>query len=257
MKTTFLKSPRTKPVSSHKLVAFLLAASMFPLWTPAAILADSFDQDDISMSADQEMIDVYRLYNSNTGEHFYTADLEEIDTLLNIGWIYEGLGWRGFTTGDPIYRLYNPNADGGDHYYTASIEEASALKNLGWIFDNDGNPLFYSGGNVNLYVTYNPNAKSGSHHYTTDVEEYNGLLDLGWTNGAIAWKVAERGDLEEVDLSILPSPDHYIIERIGKVYHRPTCLKVRKLWSPFRKVTDLTAEELLDQGYIPCSLCRP
>lgn len=257
MKTTFLKSPRTKPVSSHKLVAFLLAASMFPLWTPAAILADSFDQDDISMSADQEMIDVYRLYNSNTGEHFYTADLEEIDTLLNIGWIYEGLGWRGFTTGDPIYRLYNPNADGGDHYYTASIEEASALKNLGWIFDNDGNPLFYSGGNVNLYVTYNPNAKSGSLHYTTDVEEYNGLLDLGWTNGAIAWKVAERGDLEEVDLSILPSPDHYIIERIGKVYHRPTCLKVRKLWSPFRKVTDLTAEELLDQGYIPCSLCRP
>ena len=213
MKTTFLKSHRTKPVSSHKLVAFLLAASMFPLWTPAAILADSFDQDDTSMSADQEMVDVYR--------------------------------------------LYNPNADGGDHYYTASIEEASTLKNLGWIFDNDGNPLFYSGGNVNLYVTYNPNAKSGSHHYTTDVEEYNGLLDLGWTNGAVAWKVAERGDLEDVDLSILPSPDRYIIERIGKVYHRPTCLKVRKLWSPFRKVTDLTAEELLDQGYIPCSLCRP
>ena len=224
---------------------------------PAPILAESFDMDDPIISAGEEMIDIYRLYNPNSGEHFYTDDLVEIDALTSGGWEYEGLGWRGYLEGSPVYRLYNPNADGGDHYYTASIEEAKELEKLGWIFDNNGDPVFYSGGSVNLYVVYNPNAESGSHHYTTDVEEYNALLDLGWTNGAVAWQVAERGDLEDYDLSLIPQPDQYIIEKFGKVFHRPTCLKARKLWSPFRKLTDLSAEELIDQGYIPCSLCRP
>ena len=74
-----------------------------------------------------------RLYNPNSGEHFYTADLEEKDALVSYGWKYEGYGWvapsetDAVTNGNvnagysPVYRLYNPNA--GDHHYTKNIVE--------------------------------------------------------------------------------------------------------------------------------------
>ena len=63
---------------------------------------------------------VYRLYNHNTGEHFYTENTYERDSLKRVGWNDEGLGWQAATSGTPVYRVYNPNARGGDHYYTMS-----------------------------------------------------------------------------------------------------------------------------------------
>ena len=60
---------------------------------------------------------MYRLYNPNSGEHFYTASVTERDHLDQIGWDDEGIAWYVPTeTGDPVYRLYNPYA--GDHHYT-------------------------------------------------------------------------------------------------------------------------------------------
>lgn len=138
--------------------------------------------------------DVYRLYNQNTGEHFYTQKTDEKAALIKAGWTYEGIGWTAAKTGDPVYRLYNPNADGGDHYYTKDLNEANSLVSLGWSMDNDGQPVFYSGGEVSLYSAYNPNAKSGAHNYTTNASEHNALLSMGWTHGAVAWKVAGEGE---------------------------------------------------------------
>ncbi|MCT0450002.1 hypothetical protein EFK69_12910, partial [Lactococcus lactis subsp. lactis] len=109
---------------------------------------------------------VYRLYNKNTGEHFYTESAYEKQSLKNAGWNDEGLGWNSATSGTPVYRVYNPNVGGGDHYYTMSKYEAQSLVNVGWRWDNNGKAAFYSGGSVNLYVAYNPNANSGSHNYT-------------------------------------------------------------------------------------------
>lgn len=138
-------------------------------------------------------VPVYRLYNGNTGEHFYTLSSGESDHLQDVGWSYEGIGWYSPKTGKPIYRVYNPNAQGGDHYYTASKGEANHLVSLGWRWDNNGKPVFYSGGKVNLYVEYNPNAQSGSHNYTTSKNEHNHLLSIGWQFGAVAWKVSKVG----------------------------------------------------------------
>lgn len=37
---------------------------------------------------------VYRLYNPNNGEHLYTTDANEKETLYRShGWGYEGIGW--------------------------------------------------------------------------------------------------------------------------------------------------------------------
>ncbi len=136
---------------------------------------------------------VYRLYNTHTGEHFYTTDRSECTHLISVGWLYEGTGWQAYNTGDPVYRLYNPNANGGDHYYTVNKDEADNLVKLGWKWDNGGSPVFYSSGDLNLYVAYNPNAKSGTHNYTTSQTEQNHLASVGWKNEGVAWKVADLG----------------------------------------------------------------
>ena len=54
---------------------------------------------------------VYRLYNHNTGEHFYTTSGTEKNANVSAGWTYEGVGWIAPTTSSsPVYRVYNPNA---------------------------------------------------------------------------------------------------------------------------------------------------
>lgn len=145
------------------------------------------------VSAQDEVV-VYRLYNRNTGEHFYTSNKTEKNCLAARGWDDEGIGWYGAASGDPVYRVYNPNAPGGDHYYTTSAGERDELVALGWKSDFDGRPVFYSGGTTDLYVAYNPNAQSGAHNYTTAVHEQNVLLESGWQHGAVAWKVSRQGE---------------------------------------------------------------
>ncbi|MFC4651725.1 hypothetical protein ACFO26_02250 [Lactococcus nasutitermitis] len=138
-------------------------------------------------------VPVYRLYNVNTGEHFYTESLAEKNADVKAGWSYEGTGWQAPTKGAAIYRVYNPNANGGDHYYTKSKGEAAALVKLGWKWDNGGKAVFYSGGKVPTYVAYNPNAQSGAHNYTVNKAEQNNLLSLGWKYGAVAWYAEAAG----------------------------------------------------------------
>lgn len=41
---------------------------------------------------------VYRLYNHNTGEHFYTTSGTEKNANVSAGWTYEGVGWIAPTT---------------------------------------------------------------------------------------------------------------------------------------------------------------
>lgn len=40
----------------------------------------------------QESVYMYRLYNPNSGEHFYTASVDEGEFLISAGWKDEGLG---------------------------------------------------------------------------------------------------------------------------------------------------------------------
>ena len=66
-------------------------------------------------------VDMYRLYNPNSGEHFYTANPAEKNNLVSLGWRYEGIGWTApKKSNTPVYRLYNPNS--GDHHYTVNVD---------------------------------------------------------------------------------------------------------------------------------------
>ena len=128
---------------------------------------------------------MHRLYNPNSGEHFYTADGEERDHLVKVGWRYEGVGWVAPAKSQtPVHRLYNPVA--GEHHYTSDLDERNMLVRAGWNYEGVG---WYSDDakSVPLYRQYNPNAFACNHNYTTDKEENDHLVSLGWRYEGIGW----------------------------------------------------------------------
>ncbi len=130
-------------------------------------------------------ISMFRLYNPNSGEHFYTANRQEADGLVAVGWHDEGLGWKAPLMSDtPVYRLYNPNS--GDHHYTPNEEEKDNLIAAGWNYEGIGWYSFERE-TTPLYRLYNPNEKTGTHHYTTDEGERDFLVKQGWVDEGIGW----------------------------------------------------------------------
>ncbi len=124
---------------------------------------------------------VSRLYNFETGEHFYTLNSEEREVLIYAGWKDEGIGFYAINDGNdhPLYRLYNPNT--GDHHYTLSSEERDAIIMAGWKDEGIAwNTASADQGGI-VYRLYNPNCQgAGIHHYTTSQEEYQTLMQMGW-----------------------------------------------------------------------------
>ncbi len=127
---------------------------------------------------------MFRLYNPNSGEHFYTASAYERDVVQAAGWTYEGPSWKAPASGQPVYRLYNPYA--GDHHYTINEGEKDALVGVGWLYEGVG---WFSAPNtgVPIWREYNPNAISGAHNFTPDANEHIQLVLLGWRGEGVAW----------------------------------------------------------------------
>ena len=138
-----------------------------------------------------------RLYNPNSGEHFYTADIKEKEALVKLGWQDEGYGWvapKKATNDEAVFRLYNPNA--GDHHYTTDDKEVKTLVAYGWKSEGIGwysaKDASHNDKTVPVYRQYNPYANgAGSHNYTTDKAENDYLVSLGWTPEGKAWKALQ------------------------------------------------------------------
>ena len=156
----------------------------------SGISSDSINNDDNhcginSNSSDKNSLTMFRLYNPNSGEHFYTKEAGEKSHLVSLGWKDEGTGWTApKESKTPVYRLYNPNA--GDHHYTMNAQERDHLVSVGWKYENIG---WYSDDDksVPLYRQYNPNAVSGAHNYTANKAENDYLASIGWNAEGIAW----------------------------------------------------------------------
>ncbi|GEM_PF-6833485 len=131
-------------------------------------------------NVDLTPVESYRLYNPNTGEHFYTNSAAEHDMLVRAGWNTETRTWKLPTKSDyPIYRVYNPNS--GDHHYTLNAGEKDFLVGLGW--KDEGIAMYSAGedGQV-IYRLYNPNEKVGQHFYTASKAEKDMLVNAGWSD---------------------------------------------------------------------------
>ena len=141
--------------------------------------------DDIDKNVPEGHCLMYRLYNPNTGEHFYTGSKREGNKLVDVGWNYEGIAWEGpVKSNTPVYRLYNENV--GEHHYTTSKRERDKLIEIGWKDEGIG---WYSDDNKGtpLYRLYNPNATTGNHHYTKSTRERDQLVKIGWNDEEIGW----------------------------------------------------------------------
>ena len=131
------------------------------------------------------MQEMNRLYNPNSGEHFYTAKAAEKDFLVQQGWQFEGTGWVAPGKSEtPVYRVYNAN--GGEHHYTMNEKEKDALVGFGWTYEGIG---WYSDDakGVPLYREYNPNMKACNHNYTANKGEHDYLVSHGWNDEGLAW----------------------------------------------------------------------
>lgn len=146
--------------------------------------------------AQAQAADMYRLYNPNSGEHFYTASAVEREAVRSAGWNDEGYAWTApVRSNTPVFRLYS----GTDHHYTTSAGERDSLQSVGWSYEGIG---WYSDDakGIPLYRQYNPNVdpnaptnNSGSHNYTTSLAEHNSLVSIGWQGEGIAWYGCKAG----------------------------------------------------------------
>ena len=165
------------------------------LFNPKTVLAIGTFAASLSLagSVDAASTNVmYRLYNPNNNEHFYTSSKKERDHLVKIKWgNYEGPAWEAPTSGGHlVYRLYNKGLR--DHHYTASWDEVKWLtKNYGWTYEG---PAWRSAekNNKPIYRLFLPGVKSGSHHYTASWKEVQWLTkDYGWKYEGIGWYGAD------------------------------------------------------------------
>lgn len=218
--------------------------------------------------AQAQAADMYRMYNPNSGEHFYTADANERNSLYITGWDYEGIGWVAPDAGDPVYRLYNPNA--GDHHYTPNKGEHDMLVAQGW---NDEGVGWSTGGGVPLYRQYNPNAVAGSHNFTTNKAENDSLVAVGWREEGIGWYGKGMGRADAIPADIAEQrrqamnvgavqqpqedqpvhPDIVYVTKSGSSFHRETCPTIAR-----RDKIPMSYENALLSGrYEPCKVCKP
>ena len=138
----------------------------------------------------EELVPVYRLYNSITSEHLFTTDKVEYDNYVKLSkenkeyWIGEGINWFAPKTGEStVTRLYNPTLGAlgrTSHYYTSDAAEIKELTTKhGWIDESAEGKTFASGGDIPIWTCYNE-ALGSAHHYTSSESEWRGLAKHGW-----------------------------------------------------------------------------
>ena len=141
---------------------------------------------------EEKLVPVYRLYNKNTSEHFYTASVSERKKYAADGWKMEGIAWYSPSiSSQPIYRLANPASN--EHFYTKNVSEKEFLTSLGW---KDEGIAFYSktSGGVPVYRLYHPSNEMGNHHYTTSKYERDFISTRQrWKQEGISWYVSKVG----------------------------------------------------------------
>lgn len=142
-------------------------------------------QEEDDAAYDAAHANMYRVYNPYSGEHLFTADLNEARVLSGKGWRWEGVGWVvPLVSDNPVYRLYNPYS--GDHHYTLDLNEYNVLAGYGWRQEGIG---WYSDApdQITVFRLFNPYTSVGTHHYTKDTNEYAVLPEHYWTPEGVAW----------------------------------------------------------------------
>lgn len=172
---------------------FILAGS-------AALLACSIGLAQPALAATKG-VNVYRLYNTWSHEHFYTANLDEYKARVADGWNGEGVGFVAPEDGSDqvdgqVYRFFNPNNK--EHLYTKDSAEVERLKAIGWKYEgvawnsakSDQTPV---------YRLFNPYVTEFTHYYTQNTTDRDENVARGMTNEGIHWYALTVTPEEDLD----------------------------------------------------------
>jgi len=75
---------------------------------------------------------VWRVYNENNGDHYFTPNEGEARSIETAGWKVESVPFFAKDAGEgtPVYSMYNPYS--GEHFMTANAKERDDLVAAGW-----------------------------------------------------------------------------------------------------------------------------
>ena len=154
----------------------LLALACLAMWPAAAWGGDCGDG----------VVPLYRSWNPQTGDHFYTVNASESQRAAGLGYQAEGtegcLATRPVLV--PLYRMFNVQVH--DHFYTTSAEEKGRARGLGYV--EEGIEGYCSAsrlpGTEPLYRLFN--AQAHDHFYTTSAAERDRARGLGYVEEEIA-----------------------------------------------------------------------
>ncbi len=126
-------------------------------------------------------IPVYRLFNSKTGEHFYTVSKAEKDAVLARGFIDEGIGFRAPEWSDtPVYRFFNTTT--GEHFYAVKDSEIKSLLAAGYVKEG---VAWYASADRPVYLLTDTKAKYGKILLTIHASEKDFLKKEDWTEARL------------------------------------------------------------------------
>lgn len=137
---------------------------------------DAGQKDDGDPVQSVTNIPVYRLFNSFTGEHFFTVNKDEKEGLLAAGYADEGVAFSTpLKSATPVYRLFNPVT--GEHAYAVKEAAVSALTSAG--FSREG--IAWYADDRAVFLLTDPKAKVHRTHITVSSMEKEALVKAGWT----------------------------------------------------------------------------
>ncbi|MFA4817333.1 MAG: M4 family metallopeptidase [Parcubacteria group bacterium] len=104
-----------------------IIATLSNEWNYEGIAYQAFDE------SGENLMPLYRFFNTQTGFHFYTQNSAEKDNIIATlpVWNYEGIAYYTYSTSQPgttaVYRFFNKIQ--GNHFYTTSATEKDNIIN--------------------------------------------------------------------------------------------------------------------------------
>jgi hypothetical protein len=142
---------------------------------------------------------VFRLYNSNTHSHVWTADYNHKMLLLNSGYSDEGIAFMAMSAyrreqaapvgKQLVYRFYITAT--ASHFWTTSVLERDSLIRSGYQYEGVGWYGTTSGDGQPVYRLYSPILKK--HIYTTDSNERLVLSQNNWYDEGVSFYTSPSG----------------------------------------------------------------
>ncbi|MFA6159633.1 MAG: SpoIID/LytB domain-containing protein [Parcubacteria group bacterium] len=170
------------------------------------------------------IVPVFRFYSTINGDHMYTASNSEKGILANMtisGYQYEGIAFYGYssrvTNSFPVYRFYSPSHR--NHLYTISESERNQLSESDYQYEGIA---FYAYatqlmGSSPIYRFYD--SQIGDHFYTASENEKNNLLlsELGPEIPVGLWNYGSRTALKDDPFKISANKAYNIKNRDGNI----------------------------------------